>query len=66
MLNVTDVVEGHVALDVQCLDRIYLIGSVPTLQVGGQVVSFMTRHLGYRIPSPAILEKIGRDCPGFC
>jgi hypothetical protein len=32
---------------------------VPNLQVGGQVVSFMTQHLGYRIPSPAIMEKIG-------
>ena len=47
------------ALDVECLDRIYLNGYVPTLQVGGQVVSFMTQHLGYPIPSPAILEKIG-------
>ena len=31
----------------------------PNLQVGGQVVSFLTQHLGYQIPSPAILEKIG-------
>ncbi len=28
-------------------------------RVAGQVVSFMTRHLGYPIPSPAIMEKIG-------
>ena len=46
-------------LDIECLDRIYLNGYVPKLQVGGQVVGFMTRHLGYRIPSPAIMEKIG-------
>ncbi|XAS74154.1 hypothetical protein VUN82_10170 [Micrococcaceae bacterium Sec5.1] len=59
MVNVNEVLEGHVALDIQCLDRIYLNGYVPSLQVSGQVVSFMTRHLGYRIPSPAILEKIG-------
>jgi hypothetical protein len=32
---------------------------VPTLQVAGQVVSFLTTHLGYPIPSPALLEKIG-------
>ena len=38
---------------------IYLNGYVPNLQVGGQVVSFMTRRLGFPIPSPAILEKIG-------
>jgi hypothetical protein len=46
-------------LDVECLDRIYLNGYVPNLQVGGQVVSFMTAHLGFPIPSPAIMEKIG-------
>lgn len=28
-------------------------------QVAGQVVGFMTRHLGLPIPSPAIMEKIG-------
>jgi hypothetical protein len=39
----------------ECLDRVYLNGYVPSLQVGGQVVSFMTAHLGYPIPSPAIM-----------
>ena len=57
--TVNDLLDGHVMLDVECLDRIYLNGYVPTLQVGRQVVSFMTRHLGFPIPSPAILEKIG-------
>lgn len=41
------------------MDRIYLNGYVPSLQVGGQVVSFMTQHLGLPIPSPAVMEKIG-------
>ena len=58
-VTVNDVLEGHVGLDLECLDRIYLNGYVPNLQVGGQVVSFMTGHLGYPIPSPAIMEKIG-------
>jgi hypothetical protein len=57
--TVNDLLDGHVSLDVECLDRIYLNGYVPMLQVGGQVVSFMTQHLGLPIPSPAILEKIG-------
>ena len=57
--TVNDLLDGHVSLDVECLDRIYLNGYVPNLQVGGQVVSFMTAHLGFPIPSPAILEKIG-------
>src|SRR5512139_700427 len=58
-VTVNDVLDGHVGLDVECLDRIYLNGYVPNLQVGGQVVSFMTAHLGNPIPSPAIMEKIG-------
>jgi hypothetical protein len=58
-VTVNDVLDGHVGLDVECLDRIYLNGYVPNLQVGGQVVSFMTQHLGCPIPSPAIMEKIG-------
>ncbi len=44
-VTVNDVLDGHVGLDVECLDRIYLNGYVPNLQVGGQVVSFMTAHL---------------------
>src|SRR5450759_2478979 len=58
-LTVNDLLDGHVALDVECMDRIYLNGYVPNLQVGGQVVSFMTAHLKQPIPSPAIMEKIG-------
>ncbi|MEZ5086982.1 MAG: hypothetical protein R2722_12265 [Tessaracoccus sp.] len=58
-VTVNDLLDGHVVLDVECLDRVYLNGYVPNLQVGGQVVSFMTQHLGQPIPSPAILEKMG-------
>jgi hypothetical protein len=58
-VTVNDLLDGHVGLDIECLDRIYLNGYVPTLQVGGQVVSFMTQHLGLPIPSPAVMEKIG-------
>jgi len=57
-VTVNDLLDGHVVLDLESLDRIYLNGYVPSLQVGGQVVSFMTRHLGLPIPSPAVLEKI--------
>ena len=58
-VTVNDVLDGRVGLDVECLDRIYLNGYVPNLQVGGQVVAFMTAHLGNPIPSPAVMEKIG-------
>jgi hypothetical protein len=57
--TVPELLDGQVVLDVQCLDRIYLNGYVPNLQVGGQVSNFMRNHLGYDIPSPAVLERIG-------
>jgi hypothetical protein len=58
-VTVNDILDGHVVLDLEAFDRIYLNGYVPNLQVGGQVVNFLTRHLGFPIPSPALLEKIG-------
>jgi hypothetical protein len=59
LVTVNDVLDGHVVLDLECLDRIYLNAYVPNLQVGGQVASFLTAHLGNPIPSPAIFERIG-------
>lgn len=52
-------VRSTVGLDIQCLDRIYLNGYAAKLQCGGQVVNFLTHHLGNPIASPAIFEKIG-------
>lgn len=57
--NINDVLEGHVALDLECVDRLYLNAYVPNLQVGGQVTGFFTRHRGDPIPSPALMEKNG-------
>lgn len=59
VVRVGDLLDGHTLLDVECLDRIYLNGYVPNLQVAGQVASFMTAHLKLPIPSPAIMEKMG-------
>lgn len=43
----------------ECVDRLYLNAYVANLQVGGQVVRFLTEHLGNPVPSPALFEKIG-------
>ena len=59
IVTVNDILDGHVLLDIECLDRVYLNAYVPILQSSGQVVAFMTQHLGMPIPSPALLEKIG-------
>ena len=42
-VTVNDVLDGHVALDLQCLDRLYLHGYLGQLQVGGQVIQFLPR-----------------------
>jgi hypothetical protein len=57
--NINDVLEGHVALEIECVDRLYLNAYHPTLQLGGHVVRFLRGHLGFEIPSPALLAKIG-------
>jgi hypothetical protein len=57
--NINDVLEGHVALEIECVDRLYLNAYVPCLQVGGQIVRFLREHLGHQIPSPALLGPIG-------
>jgi hypothetical protein len=58
IVTVNDILGGHVVLDIECLDRVYLNAYVPILQSSGQVVAFMTQHLGMPIPSPALMEKI--------
>ncbi|MCP4965050.1 MAG: hypothetical protein GY926_07425 [bacterium] len=57
--NINDVLDGHVSLEVECVDRMLLNAYVPNLQVGGQVVMFLTRHLGFEVPSPALFTRIG-------
>ncbi len=55
-----ELLDGNVALDIQCLDRIYLNAYVPTLQTSAQVVAFLSGHLNYPFPSPALFNKIGQ------
>ena len=59
VVSVPDLLDGQLGLDLEFLDRVYLNGYVPNLQVGGQVVTFLTRHLGNPIPSPALFTRIG-------
>jgi hypothetical protein len=57
-VTVNDVLDGHVMLDLECPDRLYLHGYLGQLQVGGQVIQFLN-HRGYPVPSPACLQQIG-------
>jgi hypothetical protein len=57
--NVNELLDGHVVLDLECLDRIYLNAYVPRLQVGGQVVTFFSQHRNQPIASPALIQRMG-------
>jgi hypothetical protein len=48
-----------VALDIEYLAPVYLDAYVPILPSSGQVVAFMTQHLGLPIPAPALFAKSG-------
>jgi hypothetical protein len=69
VVNINEVLDGHVSLDVECVDRLYLNAYVPNLQVGGQVERFCKDHLGQPIASPAVIQPIGnrfrRDVDAF-
>jgi len=58
-VSVGELLDSHVQLDLECLDRVYLNAYIPNLQVSGQVWQFMTGHLQCPIPSPAIMSKMG-------
>jgi hypothetical protein len=57
-VTLADILDGHVVLDIDCVDRIYLNGYVPSLQTSGQVVGFLHSR-GFPIPSPAALGRNG-------
>ena len=58
MATIHELLRDHVSLEVECLDRLYLNGYVPDLQMPGQLVNFLVHHRGNKIPSPALLEQI--------
>ncbi len=58
MANLDELLRDHVQLEVECLDRIYLNGYVPTLQTSGALVTFLRQHRKHAIPSPALLDQM--------
>ena len=60
MTTIPELLREHVSLAVECVDRVYLNGYVPTLQTSGALVYFMEQHRGELIASPAVLGQIGR------
>ena len=59
MITVAELLDGHVSLELESLDRLYLNGYVPMLQTGGQVVRFLQQQRGGKVCSPALLGQNG-------
>src|SRR5947209_15306256 len=53
--NTADIIRHHVSLEVRCIDRVYLHAYMPKLQTSGGLCYFLHDHLGYPVPSPALL-----------
>jgi hypothetical protein len=53
-----EVLKEHVALEVECVDRMYLNVYVPRLQYEGGVVGFFRGHRGYAFASSALMDPI--------
>jgi hypothetical protein len=58
MATIASLLRERVTLEVRSVDRIFLAGVVPKLQSEGLLVRFLLDR-GFRIPSPALLGKIG-------
>jgi hypothetical protein len=51
MPTVAEILDGHVLLEVECIDRLYLNAYVPKLQLPGDLIRFLIEHRKYPIPS---------------
>ena len=58
MANIPELLDGHVTLEVECLDRLYLNGYIGGLATPGGLVTFMRLQLGKPIPSPVVLGQV--------
>jgi hypothetical protein len=47
--NVRDLLDGQISLELESIDRLYLIGYVPQLQHGAGLVGFLKQQRGQPI-----------------
>ena len=58
MATIPELLDGHVTLEVECMDRLYLNGYIGKLATGGGLWMFMRGQLRKPVPSPAVLGQI--------
>lgn len=55
MLTIKGILTNKIALDIECVDRVYLNGYVKHLQLAGGLITFIREQMGFPIPSPMVL-----------
>jgi hypothetical protein len=60
MPNVNCLLQNHVALEVKCIDRMYLNGYIPQIQTEGGVINFFRTHRGNQIVSSVLMGQMSR------
>lgn len=58
MATIPELLDGHVALEVECLDRLYLNGYIGQLATGWGLVGFTRGQLEKPVPSPVVLGQV--------
>jgi hypothetical protein len=58
MATISELLDKHVTLEVECLDRLYLNGYIGKLATAGGLVGFMRSQLEKPIPSPVVLGQV--------
>jgi hypothetical protein len=58
--SVADILRGHVTLEVESIDRMYLNAYVPGLQYASGVAAFFRKHRGYPFASSALMDPISK------
>ena len=58
MATIPELLDGHITLEVECLDRLYLNGYIGKLATGPGLMMFMRGQLGKPVPSPVVLGQV--------
>src|SRR3984957_18617748 len=58
MATIPELLDGHIKLEVECLDRLYLNGYIGKLATGLGLSIFMRDQLGKPVPSPVVLGQV--------
>jgi len=63
MLTMKEALHKKVALEIECVDRVYLNGYVKYLQMPGGVINFIREQRDWPIPSPSMMKQMSQE---FC